>query len=114
MCCGSGMSLGMGGGGRFSVGLGALFGADVYGVLLCFSVAYEWGMWFGISAVFMYCCHVWCMVVAVGSLSFGNFLCSVLAGRRRVALRVLIAVLSCSLGLYLCPFGRFDIMAGVG
>ena len=54
------------------------------------------------------------MVVVVVSMSFGNFLCSVLAGRRRVALRVLMAVLSRSLGLYLCPFGRFAITAGVG
>ncbi len=71
-------------------------------------------MWFGISAVLMYWCHVWCMVVIVGSTSFGSFLCSVLAGRRRVALRVLIAVLNCCLGLYLCPFGSFDITAAVG
>ena len=71
-------------------------------------------MWFGISAVLMYGCHVWCMVVIVGSTSFGSFFCSLLAGRRRVALRVLIAVLSCCLGLYLCPFGSFAITAGVG
>ncbi len=54
------------------------------------------------------------MVVDVVSMSFGNFLCSVAAGRRRVALRVLMAVFSCSLGLYLCPFGSFAITAGVG
>ena len=54
------------------------------------------------------------MVVVVGSTSFGNFLCSLLAGRRRVALRVFMAVLSCSLGLYLCPLGSFAITAGVG
>ena len=54
------------------------------------------------------------MVVVVVSLSFGNFLCSVVAGRRRVALRVCMAVLSCSLGLYLCPFGSLAIKAGVG
>ena len=29
----------MGGGGRFSVGLGVVFGAGVYEVLLCISVA---------------------------------------------------------------------------
>ncbi len=44
----------MGGGGRFSVGLGVVFGAGIYGVLLCFRVAYECGVWFGISAVLMY------------------------------------------------------------
>ncbi len=54
------------------------------------------------------------MVVVVVSMSFGSFLCSMSAGRRRVALRVLIAVLSCSLGLYLCPFGSFAIVAVVG
>ncbi len=36
------------------------------------------------------------------------------ADRRRVALRVLMAVLSCSLGLVLYPFGSFAIVAGVG
>ncbi len=54
------------------------------------------------------------MLVVVVSMSFGNFLCSVFAGRIRVALRVLMAVLSCSLGLYLCPFGSFANTAGVG
>ena len=57
---------------------------------------------------------MWWIVVVVGSTSFGSFLCSLLAGRRRVALRVLMAVLSCSLGLYLCPLGSFAITAGVG
>ena len=54
------------------------------------------------------------MIVVVVSLSFGNFLCSVFDGRRRVALRVFMAVLSCSLGMYLCPFGSFAITAAVG
>ena len=71
-------------------------------------------MWIGMSAVSMYRCHVWCMIVVVVSLSFGNFLCSVSDGRSMVALRVLMAVLSCSLGLYLCPFGSLAIKAGVG
>ena len=71
-------------------------------------------MWFGISAVLMYWCHVWWIVVVVAAISFGNFLCSVFAGRRRVALRVFMAVLSWSLGLYLCPFGSFAMTAGVG
>ena len=62
----------------------------------------------------MYLCHVGCMSVVVGAVSFGSFLVSVLAGWRRVALRVLIAVLSCSLGLVLLPFGSFAIVAGVG
>jgi hypothetical protein len=37
----------------------------------------------------------------------------VLAGWRRVALKVFIAVLSCSLGLILLPLGSFAIVAGV-
>ena len=65
-------------------------------------------------SVLMYWCHVWCMAVDVDAMSFGNFLFSVLAGWRRVALRVFIAVLSCSLGLVLLPFGSFAIVAGVG
>jgi hypothetical protein len=71
-------------------------------------------VWFGMLSVLMYWSHVWCMVVDVGHVSFGNFLFSVLAGWRRVALRVFIAVVSCSLGLVLCPFGSFAIVAGVG
>ena len=55
---------------------------------------------------------MWWIVVVVVAISFGNLLCSVFAGRRRVALRVLKAVLR--LGLYLCPFGSFAITAGVG
>jgi len=66
------------------------------------------------SSVFMYWCHVGCMFVAVGVVSFGSFLFSVLAGWVSVALRVLIAVRSCSLGLVLLPFGSLAIMAGVG
>ena len=71
-------------------------------------------MWSGMSAVLMYLCHVWWMVVVLVSVSFGNFLCSVFAGRRRVALRVLMDVLSCRSGLYLWPFGSIAITAGVG
>ncbi len=42
----------------------------------------------GMSFVLMHWCHVGCMIVDVGAMSFGNFLFSVLAGWRRVALRV--------------------------
>ncbi len=66
------------------------------------------------SSVLMYWCHVGCIIVIVGAFSFGSFLVSVLAGLRRVALRVFIAVFSCSLGLVLLPFGSFAIVAGVG
>ena len=71
-------------------------------------------MWFGMSSVFMYWCHVGCIIVAVGVMSFGSFLFSVLAGWMSVALRVLIAVFSCSIGLVLLPFGSLAIVAGVG
>ncbi len=54
MCCGSGRSSGMGGGGRLSVGWVLVFGAGLCGLLLCLSVAYEGGVWYGISAVLMY------------------------------------------------------------
>ncbi len=47
-------------------------------------------------------------------MSFGSFLCSVLAGWMSVALRVLIAAFSCSFGLVLLPFGSLAIVAGVG
>ncbi len=71
-------------------------------------------MWSGMSFVLMYWCHVWCIAVVVGAISFGNVLFLVLAGWRRVALRVFIAVLSCSLGLVLFSVGSFAIVAGVG
>ena len=62
----------------------------------------------------IYWFQVWCIAVDVGAVSFGSFLFSVFAGWRRVALRVFIAVLSCSLGLVLMPLGSFAIVAGVG
>ena len=57
---------------------------------------------------------MWCIAVDVDAAYFGSFLFYVLAGWRRVALRVFIAVLSCSLGLILLPLGSFAIVAGVG
>ncbi len=71
-------------------------------------------MWSGMSSVLMYWCHVECMIVEAGVVSFGSFLCSVLAGWMSVALRVFIAVFSCSCGLDLLPFGSLAIVAGVG
>ena len=53
------------------------------------------------------------MAVDVDAGSFGTVLFSVLAGCRRVARRVFIAVWSCSLWLVLFPFGSFAIVAGV-
>ena len=71
-------------------------------------------MWSSILSVLMYWFHVWCIAVDVDAACFGSFLFSVLAGWRRVALRVFIAVLSCSLGLILLPLGSFAIVAGAG
>ena len=71
-------------------------------------------MWSGMSCLLMYWCHVGCMLVAFGVMSFGSFLFSVLAGWMRVALRVLIAVFSCRFGLVLLPFGSLASVAGVG
>ena len=71
-------------------------------------------MWSGMSYMLMYWCHVGCMLVAFGVMSFGSFLFSVLAGWMSVALRVLIAVFSCGFGLVLLPFGSLAIVAGVG
>ena len=70
-------------------------------------------MWSGMSTLLMYWCHVGCMMVDVGVMSFGSFLFSVLAGWMSVALRVLIIVFSCSFGLVLLPFGSLAIVAGV-
>ncbi len=66
------------------------------------------------SFVLMYLCHVGCMHVDVGAVSFGSFLFSVVADWRRVAPRVFIAVLSCSFGLVLLTFGSFAFVAVVG
>ncbi len=62
----------------------------------------------------IYWFQVWCIAVDVVTVSFGSFLFSVFADWRSVALRVFIAVLSCSLGLVLIPLGSFAIVAGVG
>ncbi len=71
-------------------------------------------MWSRMLFVLIYWFHVWCIAVDVVVACFGNFLFFVLAGCRRVALRVFIAVLSCSLGLVLLPLGSFAIVAGNG
>ncbi len=48
----------------------------------------------GMVSVFMYLCHVGCMIVELGWLSFGSFLCLLSADWRRMALRVSNAVCS--------------------
>jgi hypothetical protein len=54
------------------------------------------------------------MRVEFGDVSLGNFLCSVPASCRSVALRVFIAVLSCILGLVLMPLGSLASITSVG
>jgi hypothetical protein len=50
------------------------------------------GVLSGVSSMFMYLCHMECMIVEFGVGSFGSFLCSVSANWRKVALRVFNAV----------------------
>ena len=54
------------------------------------------------------------MRVEFGDESLGNFLCSVPASCRSVALRVFIAVLRCILGLFLMPLGSLASITSVG
>ena len=54
------------------------------------------------------------MVVSMGVVSLGSFLCYVVAGRRRVALRVSMEVRRAVLGSVLSPFGSLAMIAFVG
>ena len=65
-------SLGMGGGGRFRSFLGVVDEAVIFGVGVLVRLAYERGVWSGMSSVLMYWCHVWCITVDVGAMSFGS------------------------------------------
>jgi hypothetical protein len=58
--------------------------------------------------------HVACIVVSRGVVSLGSFLCSVFAGRSRVALRVSREVLREVLGPVLSPFGSLALITLVG
>ncbi len=100
--------------GGFWVCLVVVVEVIVFKVVVFLSVAKEWGVWSGMLFVLIYWFQVGCIVVDVGAMSFGSVLFSVFSGWRRVALRVFIAVLSCSLGLVLMPLGSFAIVAGVG
>ena len=58
--------------------------------------------------------HVWCIRVAFEVLAFGSFMCSVVAGRSNVALRVSMAVRSVVFGPGLSPLGSLASMALLG
>ena len=58
--------------------------------------------------------YVWCIKVAFVVLGFGSFLCSVVAGSMKIALRVSIAVRSVDLGPGLSPLGSLASMTLVG
>ena len=55
-----------------------------------------------------------CMVVSRGVVSLGSFLCSVVAGRSSVALRVSKEVQRAILGPVLSPFGSLAMSTFVG
>ncbi len=55
-----------------------------------------------------------CMVVSRGVVSLGNFMCSVVAGRSSVALRVSREVRRAGLGPVLSPLGSLAMSAFVG
>ncbi len=54
------------------------------------------------------------MRVEFGDESLGNFMCSVLASCRGVAMRVFITVMSCILGLFLIVLGSLASITSVG
>ena len=58
--------------------------------------------------------HDVCMVVSRGLVSFGNLLCSVVAGRSSVARRVSREVRSSILGPVFSPLGSLAMSAFVG
>ena len=56
---------------------------------------------------------MWCIVVTFVLLGLGSFLCSVVAGRIRVALRMSMAVWSVVFGPGLSPLGSLASMTSV-
>ena len=72
------------------------------------------GVWTGSPRVLSEVYHVWCIRVAFVVLGFGSFLCSVVAGRSKVALRVSMAVRSVVLSRFATvgQFSYYDV--GVG
>ncbi len=62
----------------------------------------------------MYVCHDVCIVVSSGVVSLGSFLCSVVAGRRRVARSVSSEVRRAVFGPGFSAFGSLAMSAFVG
>ena len=111
MCSGAGFD---------ASGVGGVSGICVEGCLfgLTFAVfirlAYEFGLCEGrLSGVINFIQEV-CMVVSRGVVSLGSFLCSVVDGRSRVALRVSRDVRRAVLGPVLSPFGSLAMSTFVG
>jgi hypothetical protein len=77
-------------------------------------LAYEYGLCEGrLSGVMNFIQEV-CIVVHMGVVSLGSFLCSVVAGRSRVALRVSREVRRAVLGPVVSPFGSLAMSTFVG
>ena len=68
----------------------------------------------GKSSNLMYVCHDVCIVVSSGVVSLGSFLCSVVAGRRRVARSVSSEVRRAVFGPGFSAFGSLAMSAFVG
>ena len=68
----------------------------------------------GKVSVLMYFSHDVCMLVCWGVVSLGSFLCSVVEGRRRMALKVSREVRRAVLGPVLSAFGSLDSSTSVG
>ena len=68
----------------------------------------------GKVAVLMYFVHDVCMLVCWGVVSLGSFLCSVVEGRSRVALKVSREIRRAVFGPVLSAFGSLDSSTFVG
>ena len=92
---------------------GRLYGLMVL-VEVFIKLAYEFGLCEGrLSSVMNFIQEV-CMVVSRVVVSLGSFLCSVVAGRSSVALRVSREVRRAVLGPVLSPFGSLAMSTFVG
>ena len=90
---------------------GRLFGLKF---AVCIKLAYDFGLCEGrLSGVMNFIQEV-CIVVHMGVVSLGSFMCSVVAGRSKVALRVSREVRRAVLGPVLSPFGSLAMSTFVG
>jgi hypothetical protein len=108
------------GAGLYASGVGRVSGMCSAGRLfglkfaVCIKLAYESGLCEGrLSGVITFIQEV-CMVASRGVVSLGSFLCSVVAGRSNVALRVSREVRRAVLGHALSPFGSLAMRTFVG